>query len=67
MGREGLRIDSQTLWDQIDALAKHLVPAYEKLREFILGADVVGADETWWRLMGKNGSRRRARSGGHGR
>ena len=38
MGREGLRIDSQTLWDQIDALAKHLVPAYEKLREFILGA-----------------------------
>ncbi len=55
MGREGLRIDSQTLWDQIDALAKHLVPAYEKLREFILGADVVGADETWWRVMGTKG------------
>ena len=55
MGREGLRIDSQTLWDQIDALAKHLVPSYEKLRDFILGGDVVGADETWWRLMGKNG------------
>lgn len=55
MGREGLRIDSQTLWDQIDALAKHLVPAYEKLRAFILGADVVGADETWWRVMGTKG------------
>lgn len=55
MGRQGLRIDSQTLWDQIDALAKHLVPTYEKLRDFILGGDVVGADETWWRLMGKNG------------
>ncbi len=55
MGREGLRIDSQTLWDQLDALAKHLVPTYEKLRDFILGGDVVGADETWWRLMGKNG------------
>ena len=55
MGREGLRIDSQTLWDQIDALAKHLVPAYEKLKKFILGADVVGADETWWRVMGTKG------------
>lgn len=55
MGREGLRIDSQTLWDQIDALARHLVPAYEKLKKFILGADVVGADETWWRVMGTKG------------
>lgn len=52
MRREGLEIDSQTLWDQIEVLAQHLVPAYDKLREYILGADVVGADETWWRLMG---------------
>ncbi len=51
-GRQGLEVDSQTLWDQIEALARHLVPAYDKLREHILGADVVGADETWWRLMG---------------
>lgn len=50
-GRQGLDIDSQTLWDQIEALAQHLVPAYDKLRAHILGADVVGADETWWRLM----------------
>ena len=52
MKQQGLEIDSQTLWDQIDALARHLVPTYDKLREYILGADVVGADETWWRLMG---------------
>lgn len=51
-GRQGLDVDSQTLWDQIEALAQHLVPAYDKLRQHILGADVVGADETWWRLMG---------------
>ena len=60
MGREGLEIDSQTLWDQLDALAQHLVPTYEKLREYILGADVIGADETWWRLMG--GGKGRART-----
>ena len=52
MRRQGLEIDSQTLWDQIEALARHLTPAYDKLCEYILGADVVGADETWWRLMG---------------
>lgn len=58
--RQGLDVDSQTLWDQLDALAQHLAPAYDKLREHILGADVVGADETWWRLMeGKSKSTKR--------
>jgi transposase len=47
------------LWDQLDALAKHLVPAYDQLREYVLGADVVGADETWWRLMDKKMSTKR--------
>src|SRR5690554_1199863 len=28
MGREGLRIDTQTLWDQLDVLAEHLEPTY---------------------------------------
>ena len=31
MAREGLRVDSQTLWDQIQALARHLEPTYEAL------------------------------------
>jgi transposase len=52
MGREGLLIESQTLWDQLDALATALQPTYEALRQYVLSAPVVGADETWWRLMG---------------
>ncbi len=58
MGRAGLEIDTQTLWDQIEALARHLEPSYQALRSYILDADVVGADETWWRLMDGSGSKR---------
>lgn len=53
MLRENLQVTTQTLWDQLDALAEWLEPAYQALREYILGADVIGADETWWRLMNK--------------
>ena len=52
MSREGLTIESQTLWDQIDALATVLQPTYEALRGYVLSAPVIGADETWWRLFG---------------
>jgi transposase len=52
MSREGLTIDSQTLWDQIDALATVLRPTYEALRAYVLRAPVIGTDETWWRLLG---------------
>ena len=55
MRRQGLRIDSQTLWDQLFALSEHLVPAYEALHQHALSHPVVGADETTWRLMGKKG------------
>jgi transposase len=58
MRHEGLAIDSQTLWDQIEALARRLAPAQAALRERILAAPVVGADETWWRLMEGRGSKR---------
>ena len=58
MGRMGLEVDSQTLWDQIDALAKLLEPTYEAIREYILDADVIGADETWWRLMKKKSNKK---------
>jgi transposase len=51
MAREGLTIESQTLWDQIDALATVLTPTYDALRRYVLTAPVVGADETWWRLL----------------
>jgi hypothetical protein len=53
MRRQGLRIDSQTLWDQLFALSEHVQPAYEALHRHVLSHPVVGADETTWRLMGK--------------
>jgi len=58
MGRGGLQIDSQTLWDQLDALAKHLEPTYEALLAKVLEADTVYADETHWPLLGRQGTSR---------
>src|SRR3989442_1558713 len=51
MRREGLAIDSQTLWDQLEAAATILQPTYEALRRHVLAAPVIGAVETWWRLL----------------
>jgi len=58
MAREGLTIESQTLWDQIEALATVLEPTYDALQHYVLTAPVVGADETWWRLLGGPESKR---------
>jgi transposase len=58
MRREGLEIDSQTLWDQIEGLARPLGPTLEALRHRVLSETVVGADETWWRLMQRQRSKR---------
>lgn len=51
MAREGLSVTSQTLWDQIDALARVLEPSYRALHSLVLESPVVHADETRWRLM----------------
>ena len=53
MRGQGLVVSSQTLWDQIFALARHLEPSYEALRKYVLTAPVIGVDETTWRLMEK--------------
>lgn len=50
-GREGLEVDSQTLWDYLDALAKVLSPLHDKFRLHVLSAGVIGADETRWELL----------------
>jgi transposase len=55
MGREGLAVESQTLWDQIERAAGLLLPAYEGLQRRALAEPVVGADETRWRLLGAKG------------
>jgi len=52
MAREGLRVDSQTLWDQIQALAHHLEPTYEALGRRALAAPVINVDETRWPRLG---------------
>jgi transposase len=58
MRREGLAIESQTLWDQLEVLATVLEPSYTALRRHVLAAPVIGADETWWRFMhGRDGKR----------
>jgi transposase len=58
MRHEGLAIDSQALWDQVEALAGRLAPIYEALDARVLAAPVLGADETSWRLMQGKWSRR---------
>lgn len=59
MAREGLVVDSQTLWDQINVLARHLAAAHERLHEYILSQGVIGADETRWPLMGMKADERK--------
>ena len=50
----GLNVSSQTLWDYTWACTQALLPTYGAHRLDVLGEEVVGADETRWRLMGKN-------------
>jgi transposase len=52
MAREGLVVDSQTLWDQIQAIGRHLEPTYEALGQVALQAPVINVDETRWALLG---------------
>jgi transposase len=52
MKRDGLDVDSQTLWDYSWAIAQLLKPAHGRLLEYLLQKPVIGADETWWRLLG---------------
>lgn len=55
MAREGLVVDSQTLWDQIERLARILGDAKEALHVYVLAHAVIGADETRWRLLDGKG------------
>jgi transposase len=52
MRREGLDIDSQTLWDQLNALARYLESTYWALGQRVLESPVIHSDETRWPLMG---------------
>lgn len=52
MRDHGLRVDSQTLWDQLNALARVLEPCYLALPERVRASPIVHADETSWKMMG---------------
>jgi hypothetical protein len=54
MAREGLEVDSQTLWDQVHALAMHLKPPTKPCGKSPFGAGAP-PDETRWPLLGKKG------------
>ena len=51
-GRESLVVESQTLWDQVEALARKLNPAWARLRDCALMEAVVGLDQTHWKVIG---------------
>ena len=53
MRREGLDIDSSTLWEQADRLARVLEPTTEAIRQYVVQAPVVHADETPWYMLKK--------------
>ena len=55
MAREGLVVDSQTLWDQIERLARILGSVKEAIHAYVLAQAVIGADETRWRLLDGKG------------
>lgn len=57
-GRQGLEVKSQTLWDQIHALADALRPSYEAVSEAVQDVDVIGVDETSWPYMEAGDSRK---------
>jgi transposase len=55
MLREGLDVDSQTLWDQIELLARQLLVLPELILQHLMKKLVVGADETHWLMLTSQG------------
>lgn len=60
MKREGLDVDTQTLWDQTSALANKLHPAWLALRATALTEPVLGFDETRWEVFGKGSAEKKS-------
>ena len=55
MAREGLVVDSQTLFGQCYALARLVEPAYDRLGEIQRKEEILLVDETRWPVFGKKG------------
>ena len=57
MAAHGLDVTSQTLWDQVYALAKTLEPVHEAIRASILAQSVIGLDQTSWPNLAKGATK----------
>jgi transposase len=55
MAREGLEVTASTLWDQIEAAANALESTYDRIRAHVLSSEVIGIDETHWKMLGEYG------------
>ena len=55
--REGVRLTTQTLWDQLYALAVVLAPLCDRIKHHILSEPVIGTDLTGFKLIEKGGSK----------
>ncbi len=55
MRRAGLDVKSQTLWDQTFVLAGKFRDAAERLHKYLLGKELLLADESRWPLLGAKG------------
>jgi transposase len=55
MARLGLEVDSQTLFDQLWALNRLLLPAYNRLADVQRGRPLLFVDESRWPLLGVKG------------
>jgi transposase len=58
MERQGLLVDSQTLWNQLEALARLVLPSLEALWLHQRAQQMMGADETRWPLLGSTAQAR---------
>ena len=54
--RSGLNATSQTLWKQLEAIARDLEPVFEALFMYILAQPVIGLDQTSWKRLAKKGA-----------
>jgi len=55
MKRHGLKVESQTLWGQLWAMAMLLKPVSEAVKAWILSHSVIGVDQTGWPDLKKKG------------
>lgn len=57
MQGQGLDVESSTLWEQAERLARVLWPTYLALRAYVVSASLVHADETPWYMLSKGRSK----------